>query len=320
MGTTSKSVPDMQVRRKVTVQTLQERRSKGEPITMLTAYDYPTARLVDGAGVDSILVGDSLAMVVLGHENTLSVTMDEMLHHCRAVSRGAETALLVGDMPFMSYQADTVEAVRNAGRFLGEGGMDAVKLEGGRPVGDTVRAIVDAGIPVMGHIGLTPQSVNALGGWRVQGRTAQSAAGLVSDALSLERAGCFAIVLESVPDRVAAHITERLSVPTIGIGAGRGTSGQVLVLHDLIGLFDQFTPKFVRRYAEVAGAIRAAVEAYRDDVKSGAFPGDENLYSMSDEAFTEFMGLERRADRRPGRAQDRGDEDWDSGEGIGVAW
>jgi 3-methyl-2-oxobutanoate hydroxymethyltransferase len=309
---TDPPVPEMTVRRKVTVRTLHEKHERGAPIAMLTAYDYPTARLVDAAGVDAILVGDSLAMVVLGHDNTLSVTMDEMLHHCRAVARGADSSLLIGDMPFMSYQADTVEAVRNAGRFLGEGGMDAVKLEGGQVVADTVRAIVSAGIPVMGHIGLTPQSVNALGGWRVQGKTAESAAALVRDALALERAGCFAIVLESMPDRVAAHITERLTVPTIGIGAGRGVSGQVLVLHDMIGLFDQFTPKFVRRYAEVAHTIREAVGVYRDDVAAGRFPGDENAYTMSDEEFAKFLALQSRPQKRRWPQGDPSDDGWET--------
>ncbi len=220
-------------RPKTTVLTFAEKRRRGEKLTMLTAYDYPGAKLVDEAGVDAILVGDSLAMVVLGHPNTLSVTMDEMLHHARAVSRGASRALLIGDMPFMSYQADSREAVRNAGRFLQEAGMDAVKLEGGRAFAETARAIVRAGIPVMGHVGLTPQSVNVMGGWRVQARTADSARALFDDALALQEAGCFAVVLESVPQRLAGFVTERLEIPTIGIGAGPGTSGQVLVLHDM---------------------------------------------------------------------------------------
>jgi 3-methyl-2-oxobutanoate hydroxymethyltransferase len=245
-----------QPRPKPTVLSFAEKRRRGEPITVLTAYDYPTARIVDEAGVDAILVGDSLAMVVLGHPNTLSVSMEEMLHHARAVSRGSRSALLIGDMPFMSYQADPSEAVRNAGRFLQDAGMDAVKLEGGRPVVETVKAIVRAGIPVQGHIGLTPQSVNALGGWRVQGRTANAARALFDDA------GCFSLVLESVPYRLASHITEHLAIPTIGIGAGAGTSGQVLVLHDMLGLYDRFTPKFAKRYAELGEAILAAVGAF----------------------------------------------------------
>jgi 3-methyl-2-oxobutanoate hydroxymethyltransferase len=273
---------------KSTVHTLRDKRRRGEPIVMVTAYDYPTARAADEAGVDAILVGDSLAMVVLGHPNTLSVTMDEMLHHARAVARGAQRPLLVGDMPFMSYQADEAEAVRNAGRFL-QAGMDAVKLEGGRAVASTAAAIVRAGVPVQGHVGLTPQSIHALGGWKVQGRTAEAARDLLEDALALEDAGCFSIVLESVPDRLAAYVTERLSIPTIGIGAGPGTSGQVLVAHDLLGLFDRFTPKFVKRYAELGAATREAFAAYRRDVETHAFPGAEHSYSMSDEEWQAFQ-------------------------------
>ncbi len=276
-------------RPKTTVRTFQEKRLRGEPIAMLTAYDYPTARAADAAGLDAILVGDSLAMVVLGHPNTLAVTMDEMLHHAKAVSRGARSALLVGDMPFMSYQADEAEAVRNAGRFLQEAAMDAVKLEGGRAYATTTRAIVRAGIPVMGHIGLTPQSVNVLGGWRVQGRSADAARALLEDALALEEAGCFAIVLESVPERVAAFITGRLAVPTIGIGAGSGTSGQVLVTHDLLGLFDRFSPKFVKRYAELGQAMVDAFAAYRADVLERRFPAPEHAYSLPDEEWDAFL-------------------------------
>ncbi len=278
-----------EVRRKVTVRTLQAKRDRGEPITMLTAYDYPTARLVDQAGVDSILVGDSLAMVVLGHENTLSVTMDEMLHHARAAKRGATSALLIGDMPFMSYQVDAAEALRNAGRFVQEADMDAVKLEGGLAVEGTVHTIVRAGIPVLGHVGLTPQSVNVFGGWRVQGRTAQAAQRVLEDALALERAGCFAIVLESIPHRLATYVTGRLTIPTIGIGAGVGCSGQVLVTHDLLGLFDAFTPKFVKRYAELGQEVVAAAAAYCTDVEAHAFPSAEHVYTMADEEWDAFL-------------------------------
>ena len=274
---------------KVTVTTLRQKYERRERITMVTAYDFPTARIADEAGLDAILVGDSLAMVVLGHADTLSVTMEEMLHHARAVRRGASRALLIGDMPFMSYQADEAEALRNAGRFLKEAGMEAVKLEGGRSVAPAVRRIVRAGIPVQGHIGLTPQSVNALGGWKVQGRTAAAARSLLEDALALEDAGCFSVVLESVPDRVAAHITDRLSIPTIGIGAGSGTSGQVLVLHDMLGLFDRFTPRFVKRYAELGEAARQALEAFRADVQSRAFPAAEHSYSIDDEEWRAFL-------------------------------
>jgi 3-methyl-2-oxobutanoate hydroxymethyltransferase len=281
--------PSSAAPRKATTLTLQEKREQREPITMVTAYDYPTARLADQAGMDAILVGDSLAMVVLGHPDTLSVTMDEMLHHARAVRRGASRALLIGDMPFMSYQADEAEAVRNAGRFLKEAGMEAVKLEGGRAVAATVRRIVRAGIPVQGHVGLTPQSVNALGGWKVQARTAAAARALLEDALALEDAGCFSIVLESVPDRVAAHITERLKVPTIGIGAGPGTSGQVLVLHDMLGLFDRFTPRFVKRYAELGDTARAALLAFRADVEAGAFPAAAHSYTIDGDEWRAFL-------------------------------
>jgi len=283
------SGPSSPVPRKTTTLTLREKRERGEPITEVTAYDFPTGRIADEAGVDVILVGDSLAMVVLGHPDTLSVTMDEMLHHARAVRRGASRALLIGDMPFLSYQADEAEAVRNAGRFLKEAGMEAVKLEGGRAVASTVRRIVDAGIPVQGHLGLTPQSVNALGGWKVQARTAVAARTLLEDALALEDAGCFSIVLESVPDRVAAKITERVQVPTIGIGAGRHTSGQVLVLHDLVGLFDRFMPRFVKRYAELGHDMRAALEAFRADVESGAFPDTEHSYTIDDQEWRAFL-------------------------------
>jgi 3-methyl-2-oxobutanoate hydroxymethyltransferase len=255
---------------------------------MLTAYDFPTARVLDDAGVDAILVGDSLAMTVLGHPDTLSVTMEEMLHHARAVSRGARRALLIGDMPFLSYQADVGEAVRNAGRFLKEAGMDAVKLEGGRPFAETVRAIVRAGIPVQGHVGLTPQSVKELGGFRVQGRTAAAARAILEDALALEEAGCFSIVLESVPERLAAFVTERLHVPTIGIGAGSATSGQVLVSHDLLGLYEPI-PRFAKRYAEVGEVIARAVAAFRDDVRSRAFPGPEHTYALPEEEWQGFL-------------------------------
>lgn len=295
---TAGSAESIRVRAKTTVLSLQAQRDRGEPITMLTAYDYPTARWVDEAGADMILVGDSLAMVVLGHADTLSVTMDEMLHHARAVRRGARSALLVGDMPFMSYQVTAAEAVRNAGRFVAEGGMDAVKLEGGAAYAETIRAIVRAGIPVQGHIGLIPQSINVLGGYRVQGRDAASAMALLEDALALQAAGCFSIVLESVPAPVAAEITRRLRIPTIGIGAGAGTSGQVLVLHDLLGLFDAFKPKFVRRFATLRPEIDAALAAYLEAVRTGSFPEEAHTYPMPEAEWAAFArGLtERDAD------------------------
>jgi 3-methyl-2-oxobutanoate hydroxymethyltransferase len=252
---------------------------------MLTAYDYPTALAMDKAGVDSILVGDSLGMVVLGYENTLPVTMEEMLHHCRAVSRGAKTALLIGDMPFMSYQVSVEEATRNAGRFLQQGGMDAVKLEGGRERADAIRSITGAGIPVMGHLGLTPQSVNQLGGFRAQGKTALAAKRLLEDALILEEAGCFSVVLESVPERLADLISKKISIPTIGIGAGAGCDGQVLVTHDLLGLFDRFTPKFVKKYANFHNEMQKAFADYIEDVETKRFPAPEHTVEMKDEEW-----------------------------------
>jgi 3-methyl-2-oxobutanoate hydroxymethyltransferase len=274
---------------KITVSTFRERKVRGEPLTMLTAYDYPTAKAVDQAGVDSILVGDSLGMVVLGYQNTLPVTMEEMLHHCRAVSRGASRALLIGDMPFMSYQASAEDAVRNAGRFLQEAGMDAVKLEGGRERLDAVKGILTAGIPVLGHLGLTPQSVHKFGGFKAQGKTAAAAHNLLEDARALEKAGCFGLVLESVPDRVAEFISGELEIPTIGIGAGKGCDGQVLVIHDLIGLFDSFTPKFVKQYAALHQEIHKAIQGFVDDVQNGKFPTKEHSFAISDQEWDLFM-------------------------------
>jgi 3-methyl-2-oxobutanoate hydroxymethyltransferase len=271
-----------------TVLTLQQKKQRGERITMLTAYDCPTARVLDEAGIDALLVGDSLAMAVLGHETTLSVTMDEMLHHARAVARGTRRALLVADMPFLSYQADVAEGVRNAGRFLKEAGMAAVKLEGGRDYKDTVQAIVRAGIPVMGHIGLRPQSVNQLGGFRAQARTAVEAIALLDDGLALQDAGCFAIVLESIPARVATVLSERLRVPTIGIGAGSGTDGQVLVSHDMLGWFER-VPRFARRYARLAEEAARAAAAFREDVAGGTFPAAEESFSISDAEWDAFQ-------------------------------
>jgi 3-methyl-2-oxobutanoate hydroxymethyltransferase len=276
-------------RKKVTTRTFQIKKQNGEPITMLTAYDYPTALAVNRAGIDSILVGDSLGMVVLGYENTLPVTMDDMLHHCRAVARGAQYPLLVGDMPFMSYQVSVKQAVRNAGRFLQEAGMDAVKLEGGRERADAIRAIVQAGIPVMGHLGLTPQSVHQLGGFRAQGRSVEAARQMLADAQTLQEAGCFSIVLESVPTRLATLISRRLDIPTIGIGAGGGCDGQVLVTHDLLGLFDRFTPKFVKQYANLHSVIAQALAAYRDEVEAGQFPAPEHTVSMPDETWEALL-------------------------------
>ena len=288
MSTTTISASTSQ-RKKVTTLTFRQKKERGEPITMLTAYDYPTASAMDGAGIDSILVGDSLAMVVLGYENTLPVTMEEMLHHARAVARGAKSALLVGDMPFMSYQVNVDEALRNAGRFLQQGGMDAVKLEGGRERADAVKAITGAGIPVMGHLGLTPQSVHQLGGFRAQGKTATAAKRLLEDAKILEDAGAFSIVLESVPARLAEYISKQISIPTIGIGAGAGCDGQVLVTHDLLGLFDRFTPKFVKKYANLHEVMNKAFAEYIDEVETKQFPADEHTVEMSDNEWNEFI-------------------------------
>lgn len=290
MSTTS---PDAnQTRKKVTTLTLRRKKQRGEVISMLTAYDYPTALAIDRAGVDVILVGDSLAMVVLGYPNTLPVTMDEMLHHCRAVARGAQYALLVGDMPFMSYQVTVTEAVRNAGRFLQEAGMDAIKLEGGRERCETIEAIVSAGIPVMGHLGLTPQSVNQLGGFRPQGLDVSAARRLIEDALLLQQAGCFSLVLESIPARLAELISKRLDIPTIGIGAGPGCDGQVLVTHDLLGLFDRFTPRFVKQYAQLHAEMERAFSAFKNEVERRAFPAPEHTIEMPDEVWDALLADE----------------------------
>lgn len=276
-------------RKKISTLAFRQKKERGEPIAVLTGYDYPTALALDQAGIDAILVGDSLGMVVLGYENTLPVTMEEMLHHCRAVARGARTALLIGDMPFMSYQVSKEDAVQNAGRFLQQGGMEAVKLEGGRERLDAIRAILGAGIPVMGHLGLTPQSVNLLGGFRPQGRTAIAAGRLLEDALLLEEAGCFSLVLESVPARLAEVISKRLAIPTIGIGAGAGCDGQVLVSHDILGLFDRFTPKFVRQYADLHTAMQTAFTSYIADVQNRNFPAQEHTVEMPDEEWEELI-------------------------------
>ncbi len=267
---------------RVTTVTLREMKDRSERISMLTAYDYPIARLLDEAGIEVILVGDSLAMVGLGYETTLPVTMEEMLHHVRAVSRGVKRALLVADMPFGSFQASVEDGVRNAGRFLKEAGAQAVKLEGGREVADLTRRLTSVGIPVMGHLGLTPQMVHQFGGFKVQGRTAAAAERLREDALLLEEAGVFALVLEGIPWQVAEVITGELRIPTIGIGAGSSCDGQVLVTNDLLGLFDDFTPKFVKRYANLKETIAAAFTRYRQEVKAGEYPGPEHAFRLDD--------------------------------------
>lgn len=263
---------------KLTIPEVMQRKGLGPKLSMLTAYDYPTARLVDRAGVDLILVGDSLGMVCLGYPDTVPVTMEEMLHHTAAAARGAERAVIVGDMPFMSYQVSAEEAVRNAGRFSKEARADCVKLEGGVGQADKVQAIVRAGVPVMGHIGLTPQTATQLGGFKVQGRDPTAARKLREDAQAVQDAGAFAVVLECVPSALAAEITRSLQIPTIGIGAGPGCDGQVLVLHDLVGLFERFSPKFVKKYANLSAGIREAVAQYKAEVESGAFPGPEHEF------------------------------------------
>ncbi len=258
--------------------------AKGErKLTMLTAYDYPTAKIVDESGMDMILVGDSLAMVVLGHEDTLSVGMPEMIHHTKAVTRGAKRCIVVGDLPFMAYQVSVQQAVENAGRLIKEGGAQAVKLEGGAAVAPQVRAITQAGIPVQGHLGLTPQSAGQLGGFKVQGKSAQAGKQLLEDARALAEAGCFSLVLEAVPAPLAQRVTWAVSIPTIGIGAGAGCDGQVLVLHDLVGLFDRFLPKFVKRYAELSKEMSQAIAAFKQEVEAGSFPDAEHSFSMKQE-------------------------------------
>jgi 3-methyl-2-oxobutanoate hydroxymethyltransferase len=282
MSTTSKGSAS---RGKVSVQTLLSKKTRGEPITFLTAYDYPTAVALDRSGIDGILVGDSLGMVVLGYENTLPVTMQEMLHHCRAVSRGVSRAHLVGDMPFMSYQASISAALRNAGCLLQKGGMDAVKLEGGRDRVPAIKAIISAGIPVMGHLGLTPQSVHQLGGWKLQATSKEAAKVLIEDSLILEDAGCYALVLEAVPVEVAGLISKRLAIPVIGIGAGIGCDGQILVTHDMLGLFDRFTPSFVKKYADLFSEMERAFREYIVDVKERRFPASVHANLMDPQVF-----------------------------------
>jgi 3-methyl-2-oxobutanoate hydroxymethyltransferase len=284
-------------RARVTIQTLQDKKAHSTPIVALTAYDYATARLVDEAGVDMILVGDSLAMVVMGYENTLAVTMDEMLLHTRAVRRAVKHAMVVADMPFGSYQVSTAEGIANATRFLKESGAQAVKLEGGATRLELVRRLTDAEIPVMAHLGLTPQSVHRMSGYRVQGKSVAAIHHLIKDALALEAAGAFAVVLEGIPSEVAQRITAALHIPTIGIGAGAHCDGQILVLHDLVNLSFSPTAKFVRRYGDAAALITDAVRHYRDDVQGRNFPGEEESYHLGKEAMAALL-LEEGAARR----------------------
>ena len=267
---------------KNTVVTFQKAKQEGRKISMLTAYDYSTAKLEDEAGIQGILVGDSLGNVVLGYEDTIAVTMEDMIHHGAAVARGAKNALVVVDMPFMSYQVSVEEAVRNAGRLMKEGHAGAVKLEGGESVCPQIRAIVNAGIPVMAHLGLTPQSIHAFGGFKVQGKTEAAAKKLLEDAHKVQEAGAFALTLEAVPSNLAAMVTEQLDIPTIGIGAGNGCDGQILVYQDMLGMFSDFTPKFVKRYANVGEVMKDAFRGYINEVESGAFPSKENEYAVDD--------------------------------------
>ncbi len=267
-------------KKKVTVADFLRMKTEKKPIVMVTSYDYPTSTIADAVGVDSILVGDSYGMVVLGYDTTIPVTMEEILPVCRAVRRGSTKSLLIGDMPFMSFQVSGEDAVRNAGRFVKEGGMEAVKVEGGRQVVPAVEAISNAGIPVLGHIGVTPQTATLQGGYRVQGKTADDGERLLKDALALEKAGVFGIVLEMITEEAAKLVTETLSVPTIGIGSGRYCNGQVLVLHDVLGLYQRFTPKFAKRYVDLATPIRDALQRYSQEVRTGSFPGEEHVFRM----------------------------------------
>ncbi len=282
------------LRPKITTATLAERKSKRQPITCLTAYDYATARLVDEAGIDIILVGDSLAQVVLGYDSTLPVTVDEMLHHTRAVRRAVKHALLVADMPYGSYHTSPEDAVRNASRFLKEAGAEAVKLEGGEKRTEQVRRLIDAEIPVMGHIGLTPQSVHAMGGYKVQGKTLSAVEQLMRDAVALDQAGVFSIVLEGIPREVAAMITEEVSAPTIGIGAGPDCDGQVLVIHDMVGLTFNPPAKFVRRYADAGALISEAIETFRRDVVEGNYPADAESYHLPKDTGAALEAIQQR--------------------------
>ncbi len=280
------------MKKKLMIQDFYRMKKEGEKISWITAYDYPTAQFAEAAGMEMILVGDSLGMCVYGYEGTVPVTMDQCIVHCEAVRRGAPNTFVVGDMPFMSYQICDEDAVTNAGRFLKESGMDAIKLEGGRRVINRIKAILDAGIVVCGHIGLTPQSSGQLGGHKAQGRTVESARALIEDALAIEKAGAQLLLLEAVPPEVAGFITRKLSIPVLGIGAGPGCDGQILIISDLIGQFQAFTPRFVKKYANIAEVITKAMKEYIEEIKSGSFPTDEHCYHMlegEDEKFKELI-------------------------------
>lgn len=268
---------------KNTVLTMQKQKEQGDKISMLTAYDYSTAKLMDQAGINSLLVGDSLGMVMLGYEDTLSVTMEDMIHHSRAVAKGAQNALVVTDLPFMSYHISIPEAVANAGRLIKEGHAAAVKLEGGEAFSETIQAITRASIPVMGHIGLTPQSIHAFGGFKVQGKTIEAAQKILQDALAVEKAGAFAIVLEAIPADLAALITKKLTIPTIGIGAGNQTDGQVLVYQDMLGMYGEMQPKFVKRYADIGAEMNSAIQDYKTEIQQEQFPAAEHTFSIAPE-------------------------------------
>lgn len=268
---------------KKTVSTFQKAKEDGKKLTMLTAYDYSTSKLVDEAGIDSILVGDSLGNVILGYEDTISVTMEDMIHHGAAVARGAKEALVVIDMPFMSYQTSVYDAVVNAGRLMKEGRANAVKLEGGVSVCPQIKAITEASIPVVAHLGLTPQSINAFGGFKVQGKSEASAKQIIEDALKIEEAGAFAVVLEGIPAKLASIITKKLRIPTIGIGAGKDCDGQVLVYQDMLGMFSDYVPKFVKQFANVGDIMKGAFQNYIKEVQEGSFPAEEHTYSISDD-------------------------------------
>lgn len=275
---------------RTTIREIAALKRRGKRIAMITAYDYTSARIVEDADVDIILVGDSLGQVVLGYDSTVPVSMEDMVHHIRAVVRGTKKVHIVGDLPFMSYQASRSDAIRNAGRLLKEGGAQSVKLEGGRHVGKTIRKIVQAGIPVMGHIGLTPQAVNQLGGYRIQGRTTKAAVELIEDAKAVEDAGAYSIVLEGVPSQLAQIVTERLTIPTIGIGAGVHCDGQVQVFHDMMGLYTDFTPKHARKYAHIADVMSGAVSDYIQDVRAQSFPSEDESFTLSQEVLAELTG------------------------------
>jgi 3-methyl-2-oxobutanoate hydroxymethyltransferase len=268
---------------KNTVTTFKQQKLNGDKITMLTAYDYSTAKLIDESGINSILVGDSLGNTILGYEDTLSVTMEDMIHHTKAVSRGTKNALLIADMPFMSYQTSVYDAKVNAGRLIKEGHAQAVKLEGGATVCEQIKAIVDCSIPVVGHLGLTPQSINAFGGFKVQGKTQETAQKILDDALRVQESGAFAIVLEGIPSKLAEVITKKLDIPTIGIGAGNGCDGQVLVYQDMLGMFSDYVPKFVKQFGNIGDAMKSAFEEYAKEVKDGSFPSKEHCYTISDD-------------------------------------